>query len=152
VSDIISYQFECYNGEGSNKLLDPQILKGAKILTVARDYWRYTLGQMTKNNMNEIQVKTEVKKFTNTRYDPEIPEILSNTDNIVSDQFFEKQILSGALEPGMVLKYNLFNNTHILLLSEGHVFNKVTIAKLVQFEKSQSKLVSLIVEEHQIET
>jgi hypothetical protein len=52
----------------------------------------------------------------------------------------------------MVLKYNLFNNTHILLLPEGHVFNKVTIAKLVQFEKSQSKLTSLIVEEHQIET
>jgi hypothetical protein len=102
--------------------------------------------------MNEMQVKTEMKKFTNTRYDPEILEILSNTDNIVSDEFFKKQILSGALKPGMVLRYNLFNNTHILLLPEGHVFNKVTIAKLVQFEKSQSKLTSLIVEEHQIET
>jgi hypothetical protein len=107
---------------------------------------------MTKNNMNEMQVKTEMKKFTNTRYDPEILEILSNTDNIVSDEFFKKQILSGALKPGMVLRYNLFNNTHILLLPEGHVFNKVTIAKLVQFEKSQSKLISSIVEEHQIET
>ncbi len=152
VSDIISYQFECYNGGGPNKLLGPQIPKGAKILSVARDYWRYTLGRMTKNNMNEMQVKTEMKKFANIRYDPEILEILFNTDNIVSDEFFEKQILTGALEPGMVLKYNLFNNTHILLLPEGHVFNKVTIAKLVQFEKSQSKLTSLIVEEHQIET
>ncbi len=38
-----------------------------------------------------MQVKTEMKKFTNTRYDPEILEILSNTDNIVSDEFFKKK-------------------------------------------------------------
>ncbi len=152
VSDIISYQYECYNGGGPYKLLGSQIPEGAKILSVARDYWRYTLGRMTKNNMNELQVKTEMMKFTGTRYDPEMLEILFNTDNIVSDDFFEKQILTGALEPGMVLKYNLFNNTHILLLPEGHVFNEVTIAKLVHFEKSQSKLIYLIVEEQQFET
>jgi hypothetical protein len=47
----------------------------------------------------------------------------------------------------MVLKYNLFNNAHILVLPEGHVFSEATIAKLVQFEKSQPKPMSMIVED-----
>ncbi|PKH00684.1 HD-GYP domain-containing protein [Paraglaciecola sp. MB-3u-78] len=48
VSDIITYQFEWHNGAGPNKLVDSQIPLGAKILSVARDYWRYALGRMTR--------------------------------------------------------------------------------------------------------
>jgi hypothetical protein len=36
-------------------------------------------------------------------------EILFNNDDIVSDEFIEKQILIDALEPGMMLNYNLFH-------------------------------------------
>jgi response regulator RpfG family c-di-GMP phosphodiesterase len=147
VSDIISYQFKCYNGEGPSKLVDPQIPIGAKILSVARDYWRYALGRITSVNMNETQVKAEMKKFTGKRYDPAVLEILFNTDDIISYEFIEKQIPTDALEPGMVLKYNLFNNAHILVLPEGHVFCKATITKIVQFDKSQPKPMTLIVEE-----
>jgi hypothetical protein len=41
-------------------------------------------------------------------------EILFNNDDIVTDEFIEKQILIDALEPGMMLNYNLF---HIQYLS-----------------------------------
>ena len=47
----------------------------------------------------------------------------------------------------MMLKYNLFNNAHILVLPEGHVFSEATITKLIQFEKSQEEPIYLIVEE-----
>jgi len=147
VSDIITCQFEWHNGTGPNKFVDSQIPIGAKILSVARDYWRYALGRITPDSMNETAVQTEMKKFTGTRYDPTVLEILFNTDDIVSDEFIEKPIPTRSLEPGMVLKYNLFNNAHILVLPEGHVFSEATIAKLVQFEKSQPKPMSMIVED-----
>lgn len=147
VSDIITCQFEWHNGTGPNKFVDSQIPIGAKILSVARDYWRYALGRITPDSMNETAVQTEMKKFTGTRYDPAVLEILFNTDDIVSDEFIEKPIPTRSLEPGMVLKYNLFNNAHILVLPEGHVFSEATIAKLVQFEKSQPKPMSMIVED-----
>jgi hypothetical protein len=90
--------------------------------------------------MNETQVKAEMKKFTGKLYDPTVLEILFNTDDIASDEFIEKQILTYALEPGMVLKYNLFNIAHILVLPEGHVFCKATITKMVQFDKANQNL------------
>ena len=151
VSDIITCQFEWHNGTGPNKLVDSQIPMGAKILSVSRDYWRYALGRMTPNNMNKTEVQAEMKKFTGTRYDPTVLEILINTDDIVSDEFIEKPIATDALEPGMELKYNLFNNAHILVLPEGHVFSEATIAKLIQFEKSQPEPMFLIVEEQRAE-
>jgi hypothetical protein len=47
----------------------------------------------------------------------------------------------------MVLKYSILNDAHILVLPEGHVFSQVTIGKLMQFEKSQSKPLSLNVDD-----
>ncbi len=58
VSDIITCQFEWHNGVGPNKLVDSQIPMGAKILSVARDYWHYALGRMTPDNMHETEVYT----------------------------------------------------------------------------------------------
>jgi response regulator RpfG family c-di-GMP phosphodiesterase len=151
VSDIITCQFEWHNGAGPNKLVDSQIPMGAKIISVARDYWRYALGRVAPGNMNETEVHIEMKKYIGTRYDPAVLDILLNAKNIVSDEFIEKPIPTHALVTGMVLKYNLFNNAHILVLPEGHVFSEATITKLIQFEKVQSEPLSIIVEEQQIE-
>lgn len=147
VSDIITCQFEWHNGNGPNKLVDSQIPIGARILAVARDYWRYALGRVTEEKMEDLEVRKELKKSLGTRYDPQVLEILLNNPDIISDEFIEKPIATHALEPGMVLKYNLFNDAHILVLPEGHVFSEATIAKLSQFEKSQSEPLKLIVEE-----
>jgi response regulator RpfG family c-di-GMP phosphodiesterase len=147
VSDIITSQFEWHNGSGANKLGNSQIPMGAKIISVARDFWRYSLGRITPDCMNENEVLMEMKKYTGTRYDPEVLNVLLSNSNIISDEFIEKPIPANALKPGMVLKYNLFNNAHILVLPEGHVFSEATIAKLIQFEKIQSEPLSLIAEQ-----
>ena len=82
VSEIITYQFEWYNGQGPQKLVDSKIPIGAKILSVARDYWRYALGKMTPHHMKNSDILAEMKKFTGTRYDPNVLEILFNSDDI----------------------------------------------------------------------
>jgi hypothetical protein len=92
-----------------------------------------------------------MNKFTGTRYDPAVLEILFKTEDIISEEFIEKHTPIQAIEPSMVLKYNLFNDSHILVLPEGHVLSEVTIGKRLQFEKSQTEPMSLIVEAHQAE-
>ncbi|WP_413701203.1 response regulator [Psychromonas sp. KJ10-10] len=52
VSDIITCQFENVNGSGPNQLSEMQIPIGAKIIAVARDYWRYSMGRITSEEMN----------------------------------------------------------------------------------------------------
>jgi response regulator RpfG family c-di-GMP phosphodiesterase len=147
VSDIITCQFEFFNGSGPNKLVDSQIPIGAKILAVARDFWRYTLGRMTAESLDETSARTELKKFLGTRYDPKILAILLDNPDIVSDEFLDKPISVHALQPGMVLKYNIFTDAHILVLPEGHVFTEATIGKLLKFDNSQKQPLSLVVEE-----
>ncbi len=152
VSDIVTGQFECLNGSGPNKLVGAQIPIGAKILAVARDYWRYTLGRITPEKMDDREVRTEMKKFLGSKYDPEILNILLNNESFASDEFIEKSIAIDSLVAGMVLKYNLFTEAHILVLPEGHTFTDNTITKLMKFEKSQSSPLSIIVDEPIVDT
>ncbi|MFT5840681.1 MAG: hypothetical protein ACI9UT_003194 [Flavobacteriales bacterium] len=59
------------------------------------------------------------KTITGTHYAPAILEILFNTNDIISDEFIEIPTPTQTIEPGMVLKHNLFNDAHILALPEG---------------------------------
>lgn len=151
VSDIITCQFELLNGSGPNQLDSEHIPIGAKILAVARDYWRYSMGRITPEKMNDEAIFREMKKLVGTRYAADVLDILVNTDNIVSDKFVENTIATNALVPGMILKYNIFTATHILVLPEGHIFSEATISKLIQFEKSQPEPLNLIVEPEKAE-
>lgn len=147
IVDILTCQFEHYNGKGTpNKLFEDQIPIGARIIAVARDFWRFSMKKITNDEMTDIEIRTELKKFSGTRYDPEIIDILANNPDIVSDEHLEKPIPTTALTPGMRLKHNLLNDAHILILPEGHEFTEGTIAKLLQFERTQQSSLSIIVE------
>lgn len=151
VSDIITCQFENINGSGPNQLSETQIPIGAKILAVARDYWRYVMGRTLAEEMDYAATLKEMKKFLGTRYDSTVLDVLSNNEDFVSDQFLEKPITSQELKAGMILKYSILTEAHILVLPEGHVFSEGSILKLIQFEKNKSKPFSIIVEEYKEE-
>ena len=46
----------------------------------------------------------------------------------------------------MTLAQNLYNDSHILILPEGHIFNDATIQKLVHFEEERGKAFSIQIE------
>lgn len=145
ISDIITCQFELCNGTGLNKLRDEQIPIGAKILAVARDYWLYSMGRITGSRMSEAEVRVEMKKSSGTKYNPKVLGLLLENPDMVSDEFIESPIPIASLTPGMVLKHNIFTNTHMLILPEGHVFTEVTIEKLINFEETQASALSIVV-------
>ena len=151
VSDILEYQFEYYNGAGLYKLVATQIPIGARILAVARDYWRMVSGRITGQPMTPIEARVELKKHRNTRYDGNVLDILLNTKDIDQPSYIENRLSTEELKPGMVLSKNLYNESHILLLPEGHVFTDATIAKLAQYEREHNRFFDIAVERNGME-
>ena len=151
VSDILEYQFEYYNGAGLYKLVATQIPIGARILAVARDYWRMVSGRITGQPMTPIEARVELKKHRNTRYDGNVLDILLNTKDIDKPSYIENRLSTEELKPGMVLSKNLYNESHILLLPEGHVFTDATITKLAQYEREHNRFFDIAVERNGME-
>lgn len=145
VSDIIEFQFEHYNGSGLYKKVAKEIPVGARIIAIARDYWRFITGRITGHEMQPGEVRVEMKKHRNTRYDGEILDILLAASDIGRPQHMDNAFTTNMLKPGMILSENLYNDSHILVLPEGHVFTENTIARLRQVENERSKRFSIAV-------
>lgn len=146
VSDIIEFQFEHYNGSGLYNKVAKEIPVGARIVSIARDYWRLVTGRMSGIEMNPRDAKLEMKKHRNTRYDGEFLDILLEAEDITTSKFLHTSLKASQLKTGMVLAQNLYNDSHILILPEGHVFSDSTIQKLIHFEEERGKAFSIQVE------
>lgn len=150
VTNILTSQFEHFNGSGHpKKLVEQQIPIGARILAVARDFWRYSSQRICAEPLTDIEVRTKLKQYAGTRYDPEVIELLVNNKDITTDESLSIAIAASALTPGMVLKKNLLNSAHILILPRGHEFTEDSIKKLQVFEKTQNNPLHIVVEKAQ---
>ena len=146
ISDIIEFQFEHFNGSGLNNKVAKEIPVGARILAIARDYWRLVTGRMTGVEMAPWDAKAEMKKHRNTRYDGEFLDLLLSADDIGASTLLDTTMKASQLKEGMQLAQNLYNDSHILILPEGHIFSRATIKKLQQFEAERGKPFSIQIE------
>lgn len=146
VSDIIEYQFEHYNGSGLYKKVAKEIPVGARILAIARDYWRLVTGRLSGIELSPRDAKLEMKKHRNTRYDGEFLDLLLEAEDVTTSTLLHTSMKATQLKSGMVLAQNLYNDSHILILPEGHVFTDATIHKLIHFEEERGKAFSIQVE------
>ena len=150
VSDIIEFQFEHYNGSGLYNKVAKEIPAGARILAIARDYWRLVTGRMSGVEMSPRDAKLEMKKHRNTRYDGEFLDLLLEAEDVTTSKLLSTSLKATQLKPGMVLAQNLYNDSHILILPEGHVFSDATIQKLVHFEEERGKAFSIQIEPEEL--
>ena len=150
VSDIIEFQFEHYNGSGLYNKVAKEIPAGARILAIARDYWRLVTGRMSGIEMSPRDAKLEMKKHRNTRYDGEFLDLLLEAEDVTTSKLLSTSLKASQLKAGMVLAQNLYNDSHILILPEGHVFSDATIQKLVHFEEERGKAFSIQIEPEEL--
>ena len=150
VSDIIEFQFEHYNGSGLYNKVAKEIPTGARILAIARDYWRLVTGRMSGIEMSPRDAKLEMKKHRNTRYDGEFLDLLLEAEDVTTSNLLSTSLKASQLKAGMVLAQNLYNDSHILILPEGHVFSDATIQKLVHFEEERGKAFSIQIEPEEL--
>ena len=146
VSGIIEFQFEHYNGSGFYNKVAKEIPAGARILAIARDYWRLVTGRMSGIEMSPRDAKLEMKKHRNTRYDGEFLDLLLEAEDVTTSKLLSTSLKASQLKAGMTLAQNLYNDSHILILPEGHIFSDATIQKLVHFEEERGKAFSIQIE------
>lgn len=152
VVDIIENQFEHFNGHGPNKRVGNAIPVGARIIAIARDYWRAVTGRHSGQNIAPDIVKAEMKKLRNIKYDGEILDLLLLAATVRGPKYVQPSFTAFELEPDMVLAENLYNHAHILILPEGHIFNDHSIRRLQQFERENGKQFAIHIKSDDDET
>ncbi|MDX2369525.1 MAG: response regulator [Colwellia sp.] len=142
VRDIIVHQYQLIN-----ELVLPEELKmGVKILVVARDYCRFANGRILQGNLDHIHIRIELNKEKGTKYAEEVINILKAHPELAEDVSLERGITTQQLTPGMLLKYNLYTSHHLLILAEGHEFTQSSIDNLIEYEKNQKQVLSVVID------
>jgi response regulator RpfG family c-di-GMP phosphodiesterase len=147
IADIVCNQFEHVNGKGyPGKLSDKSLPIGAKILSVARDYYAYMDGRIDEDKYNASVTLQLMQKFAGLRYDKALINTLVELTKDEQQDSNDIGISSSDLVEGMILKEPLFNKNDILVLPEGHTFDEASIARLMSLEKRFNMHFSILVE------
>ena len=144
VKEILTHQFLTL--KEIHELTDSKTLLACKILIIARDYWRFSYGNINSKKMQQSEVFLELNKSRGIKYDEGILDILIAKPDLVSDAVNKKGITSLKLLPKMILKESLFSSQSLLILVEGHEFSESSIKKLIEYEKNQKQKFLIVVE------
>jgi response regulator RpfG family c-di-GMP phosphodiesterase len=137
--EIITTQFKSLDCE-----IPPS--EEAKLVAICRDYWRYRAGKITNKALQSNEAYSEMKKHAGVRYDARLLNAFALIKDSNAQQHNEDMVRVANLKPGMILKQDLFNEIHILLLSKGHVFTEKSINKLKSFEQGKASKILLSIE------
>jgi len=145
VKDILTHQFSSLDviAETTNS----KTLLACKIISIARDYWRFACGRIDSNKMEHRQIIIELNKARGSKYAEDILEILRAKPELVDENINEQGLSVMQLLPEMILKNSLFSTSHLLILAEGHEFTRHSIDKLIEYEKNQKHKLIVIIEQ-----
>ncbi len=146
VIDIIQNQFEYFNGQGYPDMsVGKDIPIGARILFIARDFWRYRTGKVSIKQYDAIEAKAEMNRHRGTKYDPDILDIFAKLDVLNETLPDDGSKVLSQIEVGMELSKDIFNEKYVLMLPEGHTFTEVTIGKLKHYERNHKEQLRIFV-------
>lgn len=146
VIDIIQSQFEYYNGQGyPDMCVGKDIPVGARILFIARDFWRYRIGKVSIKKYEAVEAKAELNRHRGTKYDPDILDVLDKVSLVNEEVPDDGSKILSEVVVGMELSKDIYNEKYVLMLPEGHVFTEATIAKLRQYERNHKERLRIFV-------
>jgi response regulator RpfG family c-di-GMP phosphodiesterase len=143
---ILRSQLERFDGNGfPDGLAGLAIPMGARILAVALDYYNLQQGAMVQRHLSAQEAKALILGAGGKRYDPLVVgafmAILDGDGEGDVAAAPESSVLSGDLQPGMVLARDLISRDGLMLLSAEHVLDARMIAQVREFEdKSAARL------------
>lgn len=143
VSDIISAQFERFDGTGfPAQLAADAIPMGTRILTLASDYNNMQMGALTLSKLSPEEARIIIVHSSGKRYDPKVvaafEALLGGAvrEDAERTRIKERAVLSREMHPGMVLSRDLITPSGLLMLSTDHVLDERLIRKIRDFERS----------------
>ncbi|GGW56931.1 HD domain-containing phosphohydrolase [Alishewanella tabrizica] len=149
VAEIIAQQFERFNGSGvPSQRIGTDIILGARILAVARDYWGHLLQRLQPQKYSQHEALDTIKRLQGTHYDPDVVMALSKlvSRNALTKAASQQQFIPiSQLQPGMVLKQNLYNARQMLLLPKGHSITESSLQKLTQYQRKHNEQLQIVI-------
>lgn len=144
-SILIRHQYEQYDGQGyPDKLKGKDIPLGARIITLANDYYAQQFGLLSSQRLSVTETLEYIKRNRGIRYDPKLVdvlfEILGVTDTssaeVKEEKIKELQLNTLKLKEGMVLSRDLALKNGVVLLAKGQKLNKGLILRIGKMESS----------------
>ncbi|MGK5079359.1 HD domain-containing phosphohydrolase [Janthinobacterium sp. HLX7-2] len=135
VSVILRSQLERFDGAGfPDGLTGLAIPWGARILALASDYDGLQIGAMVQRSLRADEARTLIYDSSGKRYDPAVVAAFRSIMDETETPPRDMAVLSGQLEPGMVLSRDLISRDGLMLLAVEHVLTARVIAQLLDFE------------------
>jgi response regulator RpfG family c-di-GMP phosphodiesterase len=132
---IRSYR-EHYDGTGyPDRLSGSEIPLGARILSIAHDYYAALEGDLTGRPLSKPHARGQIIAGRGTRYDPAVVDaFLALVDEIAVRKVHERSVSPEDLREGMVLARDLVTPDGLLLLAKDCVLDTGLIDGLRRFE------------------
>lgn len=140
---ILRAQLERFDGNGfPHGISGLAIPIGARILALAADYFNLQQGAMVQRHLRPEEAKSLIMDSAGKRYDPAVVAAFRQIiDYTVEDPGAGVEVLSGELQPGMVLARDLISRDGLMLLPAEHVLDARMIQQVQDFEsKSEGRL------------
>ncbi|MBA5636029.1 response regulator [Duganella sp. LX20W] len=140
---ILRAQLERFDGNGFPYGISGLAIPiGARILALAADYFNLQHGAMVQRHLRPEEAKSLIMDAAGKRYDPSVVAAFRQlVDYTVEDPGAGVEILSGELQPGMVLARDLISRDGLMLLPAEHVLDPRMIQQVQDFEsKSEGRL------------
>lgn len=149
---LIRHQFERYDGQGfPDKLAGKNIPLGARILTLANDYYAQQVGMLSSQRLSVKETLDYLKQNKSVRYDPELVkslfEVLGVSDSveIKVEKVNELKITTLNLNKGMVLSRDLKMNNGVVLLAKDQIITDELILRIRKMENSVNEKMDVFI-------
>ncbi len=140
---ILRAQLERFDGNGFPYGISGLAIPiGARILALAADYFNLQQGAMVQRHLRPEEARSLILDAAGKRYDPAVVTAFRQiVDYTVEDPGAGVEVLSGELEPGMVLARDLISRDGLMLLPAEFVLDPRMIQQVQDFEsKSEGRL------------
>lgn len=137
LAQILGSQNEAFNGAGYPYGLVGDIIPlGSRIVTIARDFWRFVGQNDLDFGLAYKKAVQQLKQGMGIHYDPDIVTCLCELgiDEIKPFDEREHALTPNDLEAGMVLLDDLYNAAGLLLLARDYVLTDEAISKLRDYQ------------------
>lgn len=149
VAAIVRHQMERFDGQGfPDRLAGFAIPIGARILTLAVDYYNLQQGALVQRHLRPDEAKSLVMDGSGKRYDPAVVQAFRQVvDGGVrgAPEAVDTELLSGELVPGMTLSRDVVSRDGLMLLAADHVLDARMIQQLQDFEKKSGSRLPIFV-------
>ncbi len=138
VGETIRSHHECYDGSGyPDQLVGENIPWLSRLLAVAVAH--------ASSRLLDSDAVEKVKMGSGTLYDPEALRIFLRAYAAANVQRKERMVHLGDLRPGMVLAKGIYTPSGLLLVPEGQQLNATYIEKVLNYNRIQPIVQSLVV-------